>query len=110
MFFVPYIVNSCDVTVHALGKYIYIYIYIKGSKNANVGLETWIQTHTMLATFSGLGLPRVIIVKDLVVPGHSNRTPIGIHRIQVSPSWMDSLVSFLRDGILLEDKCEAEKI
>ena len=64
----------------------------------------------MFATSSGSGLPRVIIVEDLLVPGHSDQTPIGIHSIQVGLSWMDSLVSFLRDGILPEDKGEAEKI
>ena len=38
VFFVPYTINSCDVTIDTLGK--------KKSKNANVGLETRIQTHT----------------------------------------------------------------
>jgi len=64
----------------------------------------------MLATSLRSGLPQVIIVEDLLVPGHSDQTPIGIHSIQVGLSWMDSLVSFLRDGILPEDKGEAEKI
>ena len=35
---------------------------------------------------------------------------VGIHSIKVGPSWMDPLISFLRDGTLLEDKSKAEKI
>ena len=64
----------------------------------------------MLATFLGSSLPRVIIVEDLVVLGHNDQAPNRIHSIQVGPSWMDPLVLFLRDGKLLEDKGEAEKI
>jgi len=64
----------------------------------------------MLATSLGSGLPRVIIVEDMVVPSHSDQTPNKIHSIQVGPSWMDLLVLFLRTGLLLEDKGKAEKI
>ena len=64
----------------------------------------------MLAIFWGSSLPRVIIVEDLVVLGHNDQAPNRIHSIQVGPSWMDPLVLFLRDGKLLEDKGEAEKI
>ena len=52
----------------------------------------------MLATSSGSGLPRIIIVEDMVVPGHSDQTLNIIHSIQVGPSWMDPLVLFLRNG------------
>ena len=36
--------------------------------------------------------------------------PVGVHFMRVSPSWMDPLVEFLKSGILLEDKTEAERI
>ena len=45
-----------------------------------------------------------------MVSGHSDQTPNRVHTIQVGPSWMDPLVSFLRDGSLSEDKGEADKI
>lgn len=35
---------------------------------------------------------------------------VGVHQLRVGPSWMDHLVSFLKDGVLPDDKGEAEKI
>ena len=35
---------------------------------------------------------------------------VRIHQVRVSPSWMDSIVSFLKDDALPEEKSEAEKI
>ena len=32
------------------------------------------------------------------------------HKVRVGPSWMDLIVKFLKDDILLEEKLEAEKI
>ena len=60
----------------------------------------------MLATSLGLGLPQVIIVKDMMVSGHNDQTSNRVHNIQVEPSW----ISFLRDATLPEDKIEADKI
>lgn len=64
----------------------------------------------MLATSSGPGLPRVIIVEDLEAPSHNGLLPVRVHGIQVRPSSMDPLVSFLIGGLLPEDKCEVEKL
>ena len=64
----------------------------------------------MLATSSGTSLPRVIIVEDMATLSHDDQFPVRVHSIQVRPSWMDPLVSFLKQGYLLEDKGEAEKI
>ena len=33
-----------------------------------------------------------------------------IHQVRVGPNWIDPLVRFLKDDILLEEKSEAEKI
>ena len=63
-----------------------------------------------LATSSGQGLPRVIVVKDLLTPSSQDQAMIGVHSVQVGLSWMDPLVSFLRNGILFEDKGKFEKI
>ena len=60
----------------------------------------------MLATSLGLGLPQVIIVKDMMVSGHNDQTSNRVHNIQVELSW----ISFLRDATLPEDKIEADKI
>lgn len=35
---------------------------------------------------------------------------VGINNIQVGSSWIDPMVSFLKDGTLLEDRIEVEKI
>ena len=64
----------------------------------------------MLATSSGSGLPRVIIVKDLVAPSHDDQLSVRMHSIQVGLSWMDPLVSFLKQGLLPKDRGKAEKI
>ena len=64
----------------------------------------------MLATSLGSNLPQVIIVEDLVAPSQDDQPSIRVHSVEVRPSWMDHLVSFLKDGSLPEDKGEAEKI
>lgn len=64
----------------------------------------------MVATSSRLGLPRFIIVEDLVAPNYDDHLSIKVHSIQVGPSWMDYFVSFLKEGLLPKDKGEAEKI
>ena len=64
----------------------------------------------MLATSLGSNLPKVIIVEDLVAPSQDDQPSIRVHSVQVRPSLMDHLVSFLKDGSLPEDKGEAEKI
>ena len=35
---------------------------------------------------------------------------VKINQIKVGPSWMDSIVAFLKDGVLPNEKGEAEKI
>ena len=35
---------------------------------------------------------------------------VHIHEVRVGPSWMDPIVRFLKDDVLLEEKSEAEKI
>ena len=49
-------------------------------------------------------------MEDYALPAYDVPVPIGVHFMQVGPSSMDPLFTFLRNGILPEDKIEAEKI
>ena len=64
----------------------------------------------MLATSLGSNQPRVIIMEDLVALSRDDQLMIRVHSIQVRPSWMDPSISFLKEGLLPEDKGEAKKI
>ncbi|XP_075633775.1 uncharacterized protein LOC142606280 [Castanea sativa] len=64
----------------------------------------------MLATSLGSKLLRVVLVEDMMNSSLASIPTIGIHSIQVGPSWMDPIVTFLKQGILLEDKTEAKKV
>jgi len=63
-----------------------------------------------LATSSEHGLPWVILVEDLLMPIEVELMRVRVHQIRVGPSWMDSIVAFLKEGTLPNDKGEAEKI
>ena len=63
----------------------------------------------ILTTSLGPSLPRVIIVEDMVTPSHDDQLPVKVHSIQVGPSWMDPLVSFLKGGLLPEDKLKLRR-
>ena len=63
-----------------------------------------------LATSSAHGLPRVILVEDLCRADGVKEDMVQIHQVRMSPSWMDPIVSFLKDDTLPEEKSEAEKI
>ena len=74
------------------------------SKNSHV------DSLATLATASRENLPRIILMEDYALPTYDVPAPMGIHFTQVGPSWMDPLFTFLRNGILPEDKTEAEKV
>ena len=63
----------------------------------------------MLATSSAQHLPRVILVEDLYKPTET-REMAQIHQIRMGPSWMDSIIRFLREDILPEERMKADKI
>ena len=63
----------------------------------------------MLATSSAQDLPRVILVEDLYKPSRTGET-VQINQIKAGSSWMDSIIRFLKEDILLEEKIEADKI
>ena len=55
----------------------------------------------ILATFLAQGLPQVILVEDLYKPTEGKREMVRVHQIRVGPSWMDPIVLFLKEDILL---------
>ena len=75
-------------------------------KNSNAHADSL----TMLATSSAQDFPRVILVKDLYKPIETRRDIAQIHQIRAGPSWMDSIIQFLKKDILLEERIEADKV
>ena len=65
---------------------------------------------TMLATSLAQDLPRVILVEDLYKPIETRRETAQIHQIRAGPSWMDSIIQFLKEDILPEERIEADKV
>ena len=51
-----------------------------------------------------------LLVEDLVQVSSIRRDPAQVHQVRKSPSWMDSIVNFLKDDTLPEGNLEAEKI
>ena len=72
--------------------------------------NTHVDSLATLATSSTWGLPRVILVDDLHRADRVKEDMVQIHQVRVGPSWMDPIVSFLKDDTLPEEKSEAEKI
>ena len=71
---------------------------IPRSRNTNA------DSFATLATSSAQSLFRLILVKDLCKPTEMKGERVPIHQIRVGPSWMDPIVLFLKDDILLEEK------
>ena len=63
-----------------------------------------------LTTSLAQRLSRVILVKNLCKPTEMKRKMVQIHQIRVRPSWIDSIVLFLKEDILPEGKAEANKM
>ena len=64
----------------------------------------------MLATSSAYGLPQVILVEDLYKPTKIRRETSQVHQIRAGPSWMDSIMQFLKEDTLPEERVEADKV
>ncbi|XP_075669907.1 uncharacterized protein LOC142639643 [Castanea sativa] len=63
-----------------------------------------------LATSSAQGSPRVILVEDLCISIEVKKDVVQVHQIRVGPSWMDPIVMFIKDDILLEEKGKIDKV
>ena len=72
--------------------------------------KTHVNSLARLATSSVWSLARVILVEDLCKPTEVRREVVHDHQVRVGPSWMDSVVLFLKEDILPEEKSEADKI
>ena len=64
----------------------------------------------MLATSSAQDLLRVILVEDLYKPTETRRDIAQIHQVRAGPSWMDSIIQFLKEDIIPEERIEANKV
>ena len=64
----------------------------------------------MLATSLAQDLPRVILVEDLYKPIETRREIAQIYQIRAGPSWMDSIMQFLKEDTLPEERVEADKV
>ena len=63
-----------------------------------------------LATSSAKGLPRVILVEDLYKPTGVEKEMLLVHQVRVGSSWMDPIISFLKDDMLPEEKSKVVKV
>ena len=64
----------------------------------------------MLATSLGSSLSQVVIVEDMDSSSLTRVSLVGVNSVHVGTSWMNSIVTFLKKGLLFEEKCEAEKV
>ena len=64
----------------------------------------------ILATSSAGKLPRIILVEHLNKASKVAKDMVCAHEARVGPSWMDPIVTFLKDDILPKGKSETEKI
>ena len=77
--------------------------YVPKSGNAHAN------SLAMLATSSTQDLPQVILVEDLYKPSRTEDT-VQINQIRARSSLMDSIIQFLKEDILPEEKVEVDKI
>ena len=78
-------------------------LYVPRSGNAHA------DSLAMLATSSAQDLPRVVLVEDLYKPSRTGEL-VQINQIRAGLSWMDSIIRFLKEDILPEEKIEVDKI
>ena len=93
--------------------------YLSQVRHLQLGFESFTLLHVpksgnthanslaMLATSSAQSLPRVILIEDLYKPTKVKGQAVHVHQIRVGPSWMDSIVLYLREDILPEKKIRA---
>ena len=63
-----------------------------------------------LAISSTQSLPWVILVEDLRKPAELRGNVVHVHQIRAGPSWMDSIVLFLKEDVLPKNKFEVDKV
>ena len=82
--------------------------YLSQVRHLELGFESFSLLHVprsgnthanslaMLVTSSAQSLPRVILIEDLCKPTEVKGQAVHVHQIRVRPSWMDSIVLYLR--------------
>ncbi|XP_075669744.1 uncharacterized protein LOC142639458 [Castanea sativa] len=63
-----------------------------------------------LATSLGSRLPWVVIFEGMDSSSLTKVSLVEMHSLHVRTSWMDPIITFPKQGLLPEDKCEAEKV
>ena len=63
-----------------------------------------------LAISSTKCLPWVILIEDLRKPVELRGNVVHVHQIRAGPSWMDSIVLFLKEDVLPKNKSEVDKV
>ena len=64
----------------------------------------------MLAISLESSLRRVVVIEEMDSSSLTRAPLIRVCNLCVGPSWMDPIVTFLKQGLLPEDKFEAEKL
>lgn len=64
----------------------------------------------MLATSLGWSLLQVVVVEELNSSSLTRVSVVEVCSLYVGTSWINPIVAFLEQGLLPEDKCEAEKV
>ena len=72
--------------------------------------NTYADSLATLASSSAQSLPRVILVEDLYRPTEIKGVTAHVQQIMVGSSWMDPIISFLKEDTLPLEKLEDEKI
>ena len=72
--------------------------------------NTYADSLATLASSSAQSLPRVILVEDLYRPTEIKGVTAHVQQIMVGSSWMDPIISFLKEDTLPSEKLEDEKI
>ena len=49
-------------------------------------------------------------MENLYKPIEMGKVMVHVHQVRVGPNWMDSIILFLKEGILLKGKSEADKV
>ncbi|XP_075664858.1 uncharacterized protein LOC142634446 [Castanea sativa] len=55
-------------------------------------------------------LPRIVLVESYITPAYNELPSVTVNFTRVGPDWQIPLVALLKDGIVPEDRVEAEKV
>ena len=72
--------------------------------------NTYTDSLATLAMSSAQSLPQVILVEDLYNLVEVKRNIVHVHQIRMGPNWMDPIILFLKQNVLLKNKSKDEKV